>query len=139
MIVVDEYVLLRVLSSADEVAGLPDDILGLTYLRHWRLVSTIALGDGTGRLSRLLAELHPSRRRFIEQPDARLVQIIDPRALMLSAARAHALTGGLSALMAETVAACLHHDSPFFVGDPQNAKGTLADKMRALGVDVVRI
>lgn len=127
------------LSSVDDVDGLPDDTLGLTYLRHWRLVSTISLGDGAGRLSRLLAQLDPSRRRFIEQPDARLVQIIDPRALVLSAARAHAMTGGLSALMAETVAACLHHESPFYVGDPQNARGSLADKMRSLGVDIVAL
>ncbi len=58
---------------------------------------------------------------------------------MLSAARAHAVSGGLSALMAETVAACLHYESPFYVGDPQNAKGSLADKMRMLGVDILQL
>lgn len=137
MIVVDEYLLLRVLSSTDVVEGLPDDTLGLTYLRHWRMVSTIATGAGTGRLSRLLDQLDLSRQRFIEQPDARLVQIIDPRALVLSAARAHALSGGLSALMAETVAACLHYESPFYVGDSQNAKGLLSSKMRTLGVEII--
>lgn len=139
MIVVDEYLLLRVLSSVGDIKGLPDDTIGLTYLRHWRMVSTIATGNRTGRLSRLLAELDPSRRRFIEQPDARIVQIIDPRALVLSSARAHAASGGLSALMAETVAACLHYGSPFYVGDPQNAKGSLADKMRILGVDIIQL
>ena len=61
MIAVDEY-LLRVPSSVDDVDGLPDDTLGLTYLRHWGPVSTISLGDGAGRLSRLLARLDPSRR-----------------------------------------------------------------------------
>lgn len=119
--------------------GLPDDMLGLTYLRHWRLAATIAIGDGTGRLSRLLARIEPSRQRFIEQPDARILQIIDPRTHVLAAARAHALTGGLSALMAESVAACLHYESPFYVGDPQNAEGSLADKVRSLGVDIVTL
>ncbi len=139
MIVVDEYLVLRVLAGAGEVDGLPDDIMGLTYLRHWRLVSTIAKSEGSGRLSRTLSHLDPSRRRFIEQPDARLLQVIDPRPLILSAGRAHSLVGGLSALMAETVAACLHHESPFYVGDRQNAVGVLADKVRSLGIDIVSV
>ena len=88
MIIVDDFLLLRVLSSVDDVDGLPDDTLGLTYLRHWGQVSTISLGDGAGWLSRLLARLDPSRRRFIEQPDERLVQITGLTALVSSAARA---------------------------------------------------
>ncbi len=139
MIVVDEYIVLRVLAGSGEVAGVPDGIMGLTYLRHWRLVSAIAKSEGAGRLSRTLSQLDPSRRRFIEQPDARLLQVIDPRPLILSAGRAHGLVGGLSALMAETVAACLHHESAFYVGDPQNATGVLADKARSLGIDIISV
>jgi len=41
--------------------------------------------------------------------------------------------------MAETVAACLHYDSPFYVGDPQNAAGSPADKLRALGIAIITI
>ena len=139
MIVVDEYVVLKVVARPGEISGLPDETMGLTYLRHWRLVSTLAKNEGAGRLSRAMAQLSPRRKRFIEQPDVRLVQIIDPRPLIVSAGRAHGLTGGLSALMAETVAACLHYESAFYVGDPQNANGALADKVRSLGIDIVEI
>ncbi len=137
MIVVDEYVVLKVVSQSTDVSGLPDETMGLPYLRHWRLVSTLAKDEGSGRLSRALAQLSHERRRFIEQPDARLVQIIDPRPLILPAGRAHGLTGGLSALMAETVPACLHYESALYIGDPQNGTGALADKVRSLGIDIV--
>jgi len=49
VIVVDEYIVLRVLVGSGEVDGLPDEIMGLTYLRHWRLVSTIAKSVGAVR------------------------------------------------------------------------------------------
>lgn len=58
MRVVDEYVALRVLAG-DWPAEIPHDVLGLTYARHWRLLSAIGarrelwlvVRDGGSRLS----------------------------------------------------------------------------------------
>jgi hypothetical protein len=44
--VVDEYVALRVLFG-DWPAEIPHDVLGLTYTRHWRLLSTDQIQSGS--------------------------------------------------------------------------------------------
>jgi hypothetical protein len=50
MRVVDEYVALRVLAG-DWPTEIQHDVLGLTYARHWRLLSAMAT-PGVGRISR---------------------------------------------------------------------------------------
>ncbi|HEY0397536.1 MAG TPA: hypothetical protein VGF00_04075, partial [Acidimicrobiia bacterium] len=51
----------------DWPAEIPHDVLGLTYTRHWRLLSTMANPTG-GRISRALAALSSEDRELIRRP-----------------------------------------------------------------------
>lgn len=66
MRVIDEYVALRVLAG-DWPDEIPHDVLGLTYTRHWRLLSAMATPT-LGRISRGLAALSGEDRRRRWQP-----------------------------------------------------------------------
>lgn len=138
MIVIDEYLALRALKSGG-VAGLPTgDTFGLTYLRHWRLISSIARPQ-VGRLSAQLATCNPSIVRFIQRPDPAFLDVVNPVRLSLAAASYLTVLGPMSALFAETIAACIEYDSPLFIGEARNGTGPLADKCRQAGVEIINL
>jgi hypothetical protein len=130
--IVDEYVALRALVG-DWPAEIPRDLLGLTYARHWRLLSALAV-PGRGRISRRLSALSNDDREAIRRPHPDLVEVLDPRATSVLAADLLQSIGPTSVLIAETLAAAIHHRSEISVGDPQNAAGTMAQHADRLGV-----
>lgn len=134
MQIVDEYVALRVLVG-DWPPEIPQDLLGLTYTRHWRLLSAMAVPTA-GKISRRLGALSVEGRAAIRRPHPDLLEVLDPRATNLLAADLLSTIGATSMLIAETLAAALHHRSAVFFGDPQNAVGPIAEHARSLGVDL---
>ncbi len=135
MRVVDEYVALRVLAG-DWPAEIPHDVLGLTYARHWRLLSAMAK-PRVGRISRGLAALSGEDRERLRRPHPDLIEVLDPRATSLLAADLLETTGPTSMLIAETLAAAIRLQSEIYVGDPQNAVGPMRKHARTLGVEIV--
>lgn len=136
MRVVDEYVALRVLNG-DWPTELPEDVLGLPWTRHWRLLSSLAL-PGSGRISRRLNEMSEAGRQAIRQPHPDLLKVLDdPRATAHLAADLLALTGPTSMLIIEALAVAIRHTSPLYVGDSQNAVGAMATHAASLHVEIV--
>jgi hypothetical protein len=135
MRVVDEYLALRVLAG-DWPAEIPHDVLGLTYARHWRLLSAMA-NPSAGRISRGLAALSGEDRERLRRPHPDLIEVLDPRATSLLAADLLETTGPTSMLIAETLAAAIRQQSEIYVGDPQNAVGPMRKHARTLGVEIV--
>jgi hypothetical protein len=135
MRVVDEYVALRALFG-DWPAEIPHDVLGLTYTRHWRLLSAMAVPTA-GRISRGLAALGAEDRELVRRPHPDLLEVLDPRATSLLAADLLETIGPTSMLIAETLAAAIHFQSELYFGDPQNAVGPMRKHAGVLGVDIV--
>lgn len=90
-----------------------------------------------GRISRQLGALAASGRDATRQPHPDLVEVLDPRTVALLAADLPQTIGPTSMLIAETLAAAIHHHSPVFFGDPQNATGAIGDHARVLGVELI--
>ena len=135
MRVVDEYVALRVLFG-DWPAEIPHDVGGLTYTRHWRLLSTMANPTG-GRISRALAALSSQDRELIRRPHPDLLEVLDPRATSLLAADLLETIGPTSILIAETLAAAIRFQSDLYFGDPQNAVGPIREHARVFGLKII--
>jgi hypothetical protein len=132
--IVDEYTVVRVLIG-DWPTEVPRDLLGLTYTRHWRLLSALAVPT-RGRISRQLESLSREGREAIRRPHPELVEVLDPRPTSVLAAELLRTVGPTSVLIAETLAAAIHHRSEVFFGDPQNAGGAMAQHAETLGVTV---
>jgi hypothetical protein len=134
VIVVDEYIAARVVGG-DWPAGLPDDALGLTSARHWRLLQALHGGRG-GQLSQLLARLSPAGRDGMRYPDPEVLQVLDPRPVLDEAAILAARFGGTGLLVAETLAAGLTHGSQLWFGAPSNVGNLLRRAADELGIAV---
>ena len=135
MRIVDEYVALRALVG-DWPVEIPADLLGLTYTRHWRLLSAMAV-PAAGRISRRLSALGTEDREAIRRPHPDLVEVLDPRATSVLAADLLATIGPTSILIAETLAATIHFESDLYFGDPQNAAGSIGEHAQVLGLNIV--
>jgi len=109
VILIDEYLAIRVLGGAWP-DGLPDDDLGLTASRHWRLLQRIHAPAG-GQLSRRLEALPIEDLGVVRHPHPEVLQILDSRPLLDDAARLAARYGG-GLLIAESLAAALAHGPP---------------------------
>jgi hypothetical protein len=107
---VDEYVALRVVFG-DWPAEIPHDVLGLTYTRHWRLLSTMANPTG-GRISRALAALSSQDRELIRRPHPDLLEVLDPRA-------------------------AIRFQWDLYFGDPQNAVGPIREHAGVFGLNII--
>ncbi len=75
MILIDEYLAIRVLGGAWP-DGLPDDDLGLTASRHWRLLQRIHAPAG-GQLSQRLGALPVEDLGVVRHPHPEVLQILD--------------------------------------------------------------
>ena len=134
MIVIDEYLALRVLGG-DWPAGLPDgDDLALPASRHWRLLQRVH-APGGGQLSRRLAALPERDLAVVRHPHPEVLQILDPRPLLDDAAALAARYGG-GLLVAETLAAGLFHGRTLWFGMDANVGRHLARASDDLGVAV---
>ena len=134
MIVVDEYLAVRVVGGRWP-EGLPDDEdLVLPASRHWRLLQRIH-APGDGQLSQLLASLSPTDRDTIRFPHPEVLQILDPRPFLDEAAQLGARFGG-GWLIDETPTAGLHHRRSLWFGTERNVGSVLATAAADLGIAV---
>ena len=134
MIVVDEYLALRVL-VAPPPPWLGNDELGLPTSRHWRILQAMHHPRG-GQLSRLLAGLEDEDRQALRHPSSELMTVIDPRPLLDDAAVISARFSGTGWLTAETLAAGVAHGRRLFFATEHNVGLLLARAAAELGVAV---
>lgn len=135
MLVIDEYLAVRVLGG-NWPDGLPDDDdLVLPASRHWRLLQRIHNPSG-GQLSELIGSLPSTDRNVVRFPHPELLQILDPRPLLDTAAQLTATYRAGGWLIAETLAAGLTHGHQLWFGLERNVGPTLAGIADELGAAV---
>lgn len=134
MIVIDEYLLVRVV-LADWPEALPDsEDLVLPLSRHWRLLQRLH-APGVGQLSAALAPLSPSDRDAIRFPHPELVQVLDSRVVLDEAARIAARWGG-GWLIAETLAAGEQYGRSLWFGRPNNVGRVTSVAAEGMGISI---
>jgi hypothetical protein len=134
VIIIDEYLLVRVVLG-DWPEPLPDsEDLILPLSRHWRLLQRLH-APGGGQLTALLTPLSPSDRDAIRFPHPELVRVLDSRVILDEAAQIAAHWGG-GWLIAETLAAGLNNGRALWFGHSDNVGRGLATAAGALGIDV---
>ena len=134
MIVIDEYLAVRVMGGVWP-EGLPDDEdLALPASRHWRLLQRVH-APSDGQLSQILAQLSDAGRDGIRHPLPEVFGVLDPRPLLDDAAALAASYGG-GLLIAETLAASLVHGRRLYFGSPANIGRHLAIAAEDLGIAV---
>ena len=134
MILIDEYLAMRVLGGSWP-DGLPDDDdQALTASRHWRLLQRIH-APGTGQLSQRLAELPANDLAVIRHPHPEILHVLDPRPLLDDAAHVAARFGG-GLLIAESLAAALVHGRRLYFGTDRNVGRVLATAADELGITI---
>jgi hypothetical protein len=135
MIVIDEYLVMRVLGGRRWPEGLPTtEDLALPASRHWRLLQRIH-APAAGQLSTMLTALRPSDLDTIRFPHPEVLQILDPRPLLDEAAQLAAHHRG-GWLIAETLAAGLHHGHTLWFGNQRNVGSLLATAADTLGITI---
>jgi hypothetical protein len=134
LIVIDEYLAVRVVRGSWP-SGLPDDDdLLLSMSRHWRLLQRVHKPAG-GQLSRLLGTLRPTDQDTIRYPHPEVLQVADPRPHLDKAAELAAWYGG-GWLTAETLAVGLSNGQALWFGTERNVGGLLRSAAEDLGVAV---
>lgn len=134
MLVIDEYLAVRVLGGGWP-PGMPDDDLGLPASRHWRLLQRVH-GPGGGQLSGLLGALPGGDLTVVRFPHPEVLQVLDPRPLLDSAASIAARYGAGGLLIAETLAAGLAHGRQLWFGLERNIGRSLASIAGELGITI---
>ncbi len=135
MIVVDEYLAVRVVGG-DWPAGLPDDDdIALPASRYWRLLQRIH-NPSHGQLSTVLAGLSDTDREVIRHPHPELLAVLDPRPLLDDAAAISAQYGTAGLLVAETLAAGLAHRRALWFGRDRNVGVRLREIADDLGITI---
>lgn len=132
MLVVDEYLAVRIVAG-DWPDGLPHDApIALPAYRHYRLLQRVHR-PGDGQLSTLLRRINSAALR---SPHPGLVHILDPRPIIDLAAEIGATyrAGGL--LIGETLAAGLTNGRQLWFGEERNVGHRLAEIAAALSVAV---
>ena len=100
MIVVDEYLAVRIVAG-DWPEGLPDDDdIATTASRWWRLLQRIHQ-PGDGQLSAILGQLDEEDRDVIRRPHPEVLHVLDPRPLLDDAAVINASYRSAGLLVAE--------------------------------------
>lgn len=123
MLVIDEYLAVRVLVGDLPAVLDPDETFGLPAYRHYRLLQRIH-APGTGQLSQLLDE---TDLQAIRRPHPEVLQILDPRPLLDDAAAIGAAYDAAGLLVGETLAAGLAHGNQLWFGTPRNIGKRLAE------------
>ncbi len=135
MIVVDEYLAVRVVAGRWP-EGLPDDDdIATTASRWWRLLQRIHKPAG-GQLSGILAQLDDHDHDVIRRPHPEVLHILDPRPLLDDAAAINARYNSAGLLVAETLAAGLVHGRQLWFGPQRNVGVRLADIAADLAITV---
>jgi hypothetical protein len=134
VIVIDEYLAVRVLGG-DWPDELPDEDLGLTVSRHWRLLQRVHNPSG-GQLSQLLAALPGGDLGVVRWPHPEVLTILDPSPLLDEAAAIAARYGGTGQLIAESLAAGLANGRRLVFGTQRNVGQLLARAAAEMGIQV---
>ena len=135
MIVVDEYLAVRVVGG-DWPGGLPDDDdIALTASRYWRLLQRLHNPSG-GQLSSVLAGLSDRDREVIRHPHPEVLAVLDPRPLLDDAAVIAARSGMAGLLVAESLAAGLQHRRELWFGRDRNVGVRLREIADDLGITI---
>lgn len=134
MLVVDEYIAVRVLRGRWPAGLTDDEDLALPASAHWRLLQAVH-GDRGGQLSRLFAGASPAVIDAIRWPHPEVLQVLDPRPLLDRAAQlANRYGGGL--LIGETLAAGIANGRRLFFGTARNIGSRLRAGADDLGVAI---
>ena len=132
MIVIDEYLAVRVLVG-DHPSELDlDETVVLPAYRHYRLLQRVH-APGTGQLSQLLSD---ADQQAIRRPHPEVLQILDPRPLLDEAAAIGAAYGSAGLLVGETLAAGLVHGRRLWFGAERNIGARLARIADELGIAI---
>jgi hypothetical protein len=132
VLVIDEYLAVRVLVGARPDALDDDEPLALPAYRHYRLLQRIHQ-PGTGQLSGLLAD---SDQQAIRRPHPEVLQILDPRPLLDEAAAIGARYRAAGLLVGETLAAGLTYGHQLWFGTERNVGTRLAEIAADLRITV---
>ncbi len=123
MLVIDEYLAIRVLVGAPPPELDPDETLALPAYRHYRLLQRVH-APGSGQLSQLLSD---ADQQAIRRPHPEVVQILDPRPLLDEAAAIGAAYRSAGLVVGETLAAGLVHGRVLWFGNRRNVGDRLAE------------
>jgi hypothetical protein len=128
VLVVDEYLAIRVL-----VGDRPDELdaeepLAITAYRHYCLLHRIH-DPGPGQLSLLLAD---TDKQAIRRPHPEVLQVLDPRPPLDETAAIGARDGSAGLLVGETLAAGLTYGRQLWFGTERN----VGERLAAIAVDL---
>ena len=132
MLVIDEYLAVRVLVGSRPSELDDDEPLALPAYRHYRLLQRVHQ-PGTGQLSALLSD---SDQDAIRRPHPEVLQILDPRPLLDEAAAIGARYGAAGLLVGETLAAGLTYGRQLWFGTERNVGERLALIAADLGIAI---
>jgi len=135
VIVVDEYLAVRVVAGRwpDDLPD--DDDIATTTSRWWRLLQRIHK-PGEGQLSKALAELDAQDHDVIRRPHPEVLHILDPRPLLDDAAAINARYKSAGLLVAESLTAGLVHGRQLWFGPQRNVGVRLAEIAAELDIDI---
>jgi hypothetical protein len=134
VIVIDEFLAVRVLGGSWP-EGLPDEEdLGLPAGCHWRLLQRVH-NPSPGRLSQLLASLPGADLGVVRFPHPEVLLVIDPRPLLDHAARLATRYGG-GLLTCETLAAGIANARRLYYGAHSNIGRSTQRAAGELGVEL---
>ena len=123
MIVIDEYLAVRVLVGAPPAQLDPDETLALPAYRRYRLLQRVH-APGAGQLSQLLGD---ADQQAIRRPHPEVLQILDPRPLLDQAAAFGAAYRSAGLLVCETLAAGFVHGRQLWFGTQRNVGERLSE------------
>ncbi|MBN4047481.1 hypothetical protein JYT71_00585 [Acidimicrobiaceae bacterium AH-315-P05] len=132
MLVIDEYLAVRVLVGELPDNVDPDETFGLCAYRHYRLLQRVH-APGTGQLSQLLSETDLAA---IRRPHPEVLQILDPRPLLDDAAAIGAAYNAAGLLVGETLAAGLAHGRQLWFGTARNVGKRLGEIADDIGIAI---
>jgi len=132
VLVVDEYLAVRVIVGdlPDNVD--PDETFGLCAYRHYRLLQRVH-APGSGQLSQLLSDTDLAA---IRRPHPEVLQILDPRPLLDDAAAIGAAYNAAGLLVGETLAAGLAHGRQLWFGTARNIGKRLTEIADDMSIDI---
>ena len=133
MIIVDEYIAVRVVLDLWP-EEMPDDDVALPTVGHWRLLQALHNPRG-GQLSRILALLSEQDRAALRWPHPEVLQVLDSRPLLDSAARLAGRFGG-SLRNAEILAAGVANHAELWFGAGANIGPAITAGAEGLGLAV---
>jgi hypothetical protein len=133
MIIVDEYIAVRVVLGLWP-ESMPDDDVAIPTMGHWRLLQALHHPRG-GQLTRILAPLSEQDRAALRWPHPEVLQVLDSRPLLDSAARLAARYGG-GLRNAEVLAAGVANHAELWFGAGANIGPAITAGAEGLGLAV---